>query len=640
LPKGLVGSLLRLCWAVLQDCSNEHPTLRRGFERDFSRLESLSAHSGEKVFTLLLPDLGSILESCLETGVLACHGKPLTRAINGRSSIPRLFQGLWRRIVHHDGSLRQDIDPRDIFLLRTLCALGKKVELDCAPAVVYKTVQEYYDVDSSLPPPSQIWRSGEYDSATLRSWSFLDHPTLCSVLGVGGTDNRDLLARTQRIGDRVSCLLGEFLPHAADFRHGPGAVSDLRTGLAYKYAFPNWGPRLASVFPPEEYAQANLDWGPDSDSRSFLAALHSEEPASKLCVVPKTQKAPRLIAAEPTANQWCQQAVANFLTVSIRHTCLGKSIDFKRQDLSGALACEASLTKKLATVDLSSASDRLSTWLIERLFRANYSLMRAFTAVRTRYIVNGIDKKSPKVHELRKFASMGSALTFPIQSIVFYVICVAAGCETEGLPDARWREAGRRVRVYGDDLIVPVEWMPRVRSLMKLLYLKINDSKTFVEGNFRESCGVDAYKGVDVTPIKVKRFYAESAPSTLQSVVDTSNNFFKKGLLEASKQIIAPIPPGLRKLIPWIPVGSGSFGLYTSSGFSTTARKRWNRDLHFWEYETLRFRAKADRTQRHEGFENLLQYFTEDPSSSPLSDWLSGVYSKPTTRMGRGWEAV
>jgi hypothetical protein len=525
-------------------------------------------------------------------------------------------------------------------MLRMLCNLGKKIELDCAPDVVFKTVQEYYDVDSSLPPSSQIWRDGEYDCATLRGWSLLDHPTLCSILGAGGTGNRDLLARTQRIGDRVSSLLGEFLPQSAYFKHGPGAVSDLRTGLAYKYAFPNWGPRLASVFPPEEFALANSEWGPYSGSRAYLETLRSEEPASKLCAVPKTQKAPRLIASEPTAHQWCQQAVATFLTVSIRRTCLGKSIDFKRQDLSGTAALEASKTKEYATVDLSSASDRLSTWLVERLFRGNFSLMRAFTAVRTRYIVNDIDKKSPKVHELRKFASMGSALTFPIQSIVFYILCVSAGLETEGLPDSRWRQLARRVRVYGDDLIVPVEWMPRVRSLMKLLYLKVNDSKTFVEGNFRESCGVDAYNGDDVTPIKVKRFYAESAPSTLQSVVDTANNFLKKGFRAAAAEIVSPIPSGLRKLIPDVPIGSGSFGLHTTGALEIHSRNRWNLHLHQWEYETLRFVSKADRTHRHEGFENLLQYFTEDPTTSTLSYWESGVFSKATTRMGRGWVAV
>lgn len=638
MSKGLVDQLLGLYHNILEDVVAYHPNDRGNCDRDYSRLMSLSEEWGVALFTLHLPAVDKVLTSALESGVLPKTGEPLTRTVNRRTRVPRLFQGLWSRLFAFNGCLRQDIDPHDLFLLRSLLNGGKKLELECSDTVLYTTVKEYYDVDQSLPPVSKIWSGEDYDPSVVRGWSLLDHPTCDGFFGNGGNlESRELLALTQRIGDRVAAMLGEYLPSQHQFKHGPGAVSDGRTGMVYKYAFPGWPSRLSQVFPADEFASANLNAVLDPHSASNPWDLSDEEPASKMCAVPKTQKAPRLIAAEPTAHQWCQQSVSSFLADSIRRSPLGNSIDFKRQDLSGQLALDSSLTKEFATVDLSSASDRLSCWLVERLFRANYSVLRALTASRTRYLTNDLDVKSPKLYELRKFASMGSALTFPVQSLVFLILCLSAGLATETTGMNGLATLTRRVRVYGDDLIVPVSWMPKLREILALCHLRINDAKTFEKGNFRESCGVDAFKGVDVTPIRVRRFFDESAPSTLQSAVDVSNNFYYKGLWNAANFMLSPVPAWMRELVPWVRHGSGSFGLYTASGFSSTSRERWNSNWHVQEYETLSFVAKADRTHRHEGFANLLQFFTEDPADQELSSWSSGYVAKATTRMRRGW---
>jgi hypothetical protein len=235
---------------------------------------------------------------------------------------------------------------------------------------------------------------------------------------------------------------------------------------------------------------------------------------------------------------------------------------------------------------------------------------------------------------------MGSALTFPVQSLSFYILCISAGLVATGTPVGSWKKLSGQVRVYGDDLIVPVSWMPVLQRLFELLYLKINSAKTFVKGNFRESCGTDAYNGVNVSPGQVLEVYDESRLGTLQGVVDSSNNLFVKGFTNMSNALLAPITAEIKRLIPFVRVGSESFGIYTGSGFSTTARKRWNRDLHRWEYQTFRFRPKRPGTQRHEGFANLLQFFTEDPTTSELAQWESGVFAKPATVISRGWEAL
>lgn len=640
--KGLVGRLNGLIRGLLLDISGHHPNLRRGFERDLSRLETLASNQGEKVYTLFLPALGKVFDQALETGVLAFGGIPLSRSINRRTTIPRLFQGMWKLFFDVHGCLKHDISPNDVLAMRTLLFAFKKYRMECPPEATFEAVKEYYDVDQALPPSSPEWDGLGDDLTIMRSRSVLDRLALSAGLYREVLTSRDdawLLSVTQSLGDRVSSLLGEFFPHRARFRHGPGAVSDLATGRGYKYLFPAWGPRLQHVFPASEFAFANLSSALNTDDWES-GGIPLLEGASTLHAVPKTQKGPRLIASEPTCNQWCQQAVRDFLNDSISHTVIGKSIDFSRQDLSGQLALAASVDKSLATVDLSSASDRLSCWLVERLFRANSSLLSAFIASRTRYIVNHIDKKSPKLYKLRKFASMGSALTFPVQSLSFYILCISAGLVATGTPVGSWKKLAGQVRVYGDDLIVPVSWMPVLQRLFELLYLKINSAKTFVKGNFRESCGTDAYKGVNVSPGQVLEVYDESRLGTLQGVIDSSNNLFMKGFTNMSNALLAPITTEIKRLIPFVRVGSESFGIYTGSGFSTTARKRWNRDLHRWEYQTFRFRPKRPGTQRHEGFANLLQFFTEDPTTAELAQWESGVFAKPATVISRGWEAL
>lgn len=641
--KGLVGSLIGLTRAVLADIRDFHPTLGRGFERDLLRLESLASNHGERVFTLFLPSLGKVFDQALETGVLAFENHPLSRSVNRRTTIPRLFQGMWRLFFDDSGCLKHDVAPHDVLLMRTLLFAFKKYRADCATKATNMVIKEYYDVDLALPPPSPEWDGVGDDLSAMRGRSVLDrlalHTDLFSGEEFSGDDAR-MLSVVQDVADRVSGVLGEFLPSHSRFRHGPGAVSDLKTGRAYKYAFPAWGPRLQFVFPASEFAEANLSRSLNT-SDGMPEGLPLVEGASVLHAVPKTQKGPRLIASEPTCNQWCQQAARDFLATTIRRSYIGRSIDFSRQDLSGALALAASVDKSLATVDLSSASDRLSCWLVERLFRGNHSLLSAFIASRTRYIINRLDKKSPKLYKLRKFASMGSALTFPVQSIVFYMICVSAGILAEGRTCGSIRRIGRQVRVYGDDLIVPVEWMPVLKRLLELLYLKINLAKTFTEGNFRESCGTDAFQGFNVSPGQVLEVFDESSLGTLQGVVDSSNNLYEKGFIRTSAQLLASVPAGIKKYIPWVALDSESFGLRTGSGFSTSARKRWNDRLHYWEYLTFRFRAKGTDTIRHEGFENLLQYFTEDPSTSEtLSFYETGVFSKALTVVGRGWEPV
>jgi len=102
---------------------------------------------------------------------------------------------------------------------------------------------------------------------------------------------------------------------------------------------------------------------------------------------------------------------------------------------------------------------------------------------------------------------MGSALTFPIESFVFATLCII-GIESQLKRQLTTEEVSTyfgRVRVYGDDIIVPTEFVISVINTLEAYGLKVNHHKSFWTGKFRESCGGDFYAGHDIKVVKVGR---------------------------------------------------------------------------------------------------------------------------------------
>ena len=648
MSKSYVSRFLDAYRNIFQDISANYPNLRRGFDRDMSRLKSASERLGESFFTIHLPAARKILDRAVSQGSLSpLDSIPFMGRINGRTLVPKLFSGLWLELFSVDGVLKQGADPNILLYLRTAFSLLKKLEGECSRSAAYAAVKEYYEIDTGLPEGASLWDSdGSFDH-DLRGYSLTDLSGVPTGGLFDGCDNPELplLALAQQIADRASTLLGEFIPGEWPFKHGPGATSEIPRGRGYKYLFPGWSRRLQRVFPGELFAIANPSILGEDFSIDSLCA--SSEAHARLIEVPKTYEAPRLIAAEPTCHQWCQQSIANFLAVRISQTHLGRSIDFRRQDLSRSLALSSSKDGKLATIDLKSASDRISCQVIERVFRLNRPLLEAMIVCRTRFIENRIDKKQPRLHKLRKFSTMGSALTFPVQSLLFYILTVTAGLTVDYGGKAKfWREAGDQVRVYGDDIIAPVAWVPTIERLLSLCHLRVNRNKTFSEGNFRESCGCDAFMGYDVTPLYVTQVDHGRSPTSAAAIRDIANNAFLKGFWHVSRWAEQLLPGRLRKELPTVGVKAADirgparalsvpYGLVSFCG-TRPAKVRWNEDLQEEQYRASIVFDGA-RGSRSEGPANLLQYFTEEPAGTQVNEWSSGVFGRSDPRHRLGW---
>nr|UJQ85207.1 MAG: hypothetical protein 3 [Leviviridae sp.] len=532
--KSQVTCMFHVVEGVLMDVQRAYPTLK-GVDLDLERLSLLLEKRGIGVLTLDLPARGTALVRALETGFLDASG---TKRYSKRYAVPRLFAGLYMKIFDCNLCLRDDFDVNALMFLRQLLELGKKLEIPCSRRRTSNAIKEYIHVESTITPPTYFWGR---DSLGHIGGAYRVH--LCDPVGSdlplfpessGDREIIRLLNRCQRIADTISRSLGTFCPDCVidesrakgislGLRHGPGAVAEHSGRFYDKFRFSNWSPKLEHFYPFSS-------WGRMPNDVDHKVLRH--EAPSRLICVPKTAKSPRIIAAEPSEHMFTQNLFASWLTEKFRTTPIGAFLDLRDQRKSGELVLSASLNRELATIDLSSASDRLSLWVVERIFRSNPSILHAIHATRTRWLrlPNG------ECLELKKFASQGTALTFPVQSLVFLVIALA--CSGEGNPDDinSMLRLRNRVRVYGDDIIIPVHRYAATTSLLTRMGLKVNDEKSFHLGSFRESCGVDAYKGYDVTPCKPKTFVADSSASSV-AVLDQINNLFYKGYWNASEQL-------------------------------------------------------------------------------------------------------
>nr|QDH90029.1 MAG: RNA-dependent RNA polymerase [Leviviridae sp.] len=651
--KSQVNALLHVMNGIFSDLRSAYPSMR-GLGLDFEYLTLLTRSRGLGLYTLDLPNLDALLLEGLETGRLPICG-PLSRVVSKGTKVPKFLSGLWLRVFDKDGCLRPGVDSLAILFLRQISCLGKKIVTECSYDRIAATIGEYHGIERQLRDPVVRWDSDDVDFENgaddrhLGESTAYSHSAYPSSLFSQGESPEErlvrrrengrleyLLDRVQQVADLIAEAIGPFDSldlsgsresegRGSGLKHGPGAVAE-RLENHEKSDFPNWPHKLDNYFPFEFVGKT---------ANSDVERPLNHEVASRLIQVPKTAKAPRLIAAEPTAHQYCQQLVWSFLRERTSALFKGYFVNFRRQDLSGEMVIRASLDRSLATVDLSSASDRLTCWTVERVFRRNPTLLHALHAVRTRYTRDNISDV-PTFLRLKKFASQGSATTFPVQSIVF--LTLALGVSIKGRIDwsSIWK-LSNQVRVFGDDIILPSHGYAPLLAIMETLQLKVNTSKSYVTGFFRESCGSEAYLGDDVTPVKPKTVVAGS-PAACQAIIDTSNNLFNKGFWNASDNLLHSLPLHIRRNTRIVDQHTAGFrGLTSYSGsYESHLRKRWNSRLHRHEVRVWSLQDQARKTDRG-GFPALLD-FLSSPHNTEHARIVSEYSGNRKTRGGFLWE--
>lgn len=656
--KSYVKDLAQLAHAVLIDVAQTFPPLAAEIlNKDLQRLRLSGRNRGLAFYTKDLPALGKALDRSLDTGTYASGGVHLSGRISGRVQVPKFLRGLYLRVFDPMGRLQENPDVLAIRFLRQIFYLGKKVVVECSEGDVNREVANFIAVDDGLPEPDQFWSR--------------PHPTLrqvqdCTVeaVDVGRCRYRDALpgfydTLRQCVGI-VTRGFWAYSPDPARCKHGPGAVAEGPRSIN-KYHFRYWNESLDNYFPISEFGCHNWNWAREVTERllmshrgSHLDAERSSELrptdnsvapdklgsildqharcVSRLIAVPKDRDKPRLIAAEPLANQYCQQEIKTFLYDIVEKGPLRDLVGFRDQTRNQKACLEGSLTGELVTLDLKAASDHLLPEHVARLFESSLTLLGAAHAVRSQGVQYADPKYGLRIHTLRKYACMGSALTFPLQALWYLCLALASVAYIRRQkPTPAWltSQCGK-VSVFGDDIIVPKDVGPTLVEVLTLEGFKVNTQKSFMgPGGFRESCGVDAFRGSDVTPISTHGPCLKSAES-VASRVAAANNAVMAWMPTLSRALAATVPKG----IPWIEAGSTAFGLRTFGAPPRLLRSRWNKNLQIVEVRCLSPVSETRRTPT--GDETpLLQYFLERPS--PETTWSSGVTEFHPTKLRWVW---
>jgi len=276
-------------------------------------------------------------------------------------------------------------------------------------------------------------------------------------------------------------------------RHSGGSsigVKFMDTSLEAKMTFPISGTKSACRL-WEHYK--HWDWNYysqacDLNESPVLSPETISVDGSRATTVPKTNKIDRFIAVEPTLNMFWQQGISAVMNKRLERVGLSLQRD---QEKHRSLAFVGSITEAYGTIDFSSMSDRLSLAVCHYLLPKEwYSLLFSVRSHRT-----SLRGESLPLHMI---STMGNATTFPLETLILYCLANSACSQIQG------REAldlaRHDVHVFGDDCILPSRACGEFIRACEQVGFKTNDSKTFVTGPFRESCGGDFYHGRDVRP--------------------------------------------------------------------------------------------------------------------------------------------
>jgi len=468
--------------------------------QDYKYVLDRTKHEGLSFLTITLPTFAKDFEYCLEQGKV---DNTVFLSFRKNGSLPAFLRGFSCLVFdRRTGVLLDNPDLGAIYAVRQLTLLFSKILLDCEQHRIDAAFQDFLECEKEV-------------RSLYQKRSHSDFQRMSTLL----------------FGQMFSDIDREVYEGRISPKHGPGSTADGLLGNQ-KFRQMSWPCRLERYFPYVDMVLPSRTWFDVMDEVDFLEP--GRELPVKVIHVPKTMKTPRIIAVEPTAMQYAQQGILALIQDAIKGSYLDGFIGLDDQGPNQLLARQGSLHGDLATLDLSEASDRVSCETVSYMLRRHRHFHDAVLDCRSRRA----RLPSGEVIPLAKFASMGSALCFPMEAMVFLVAIFLGIEEDLGRPLTKSdiKSYLGRVRVYGDDIIVPVDHVRSVISSLEYFGLKVNSRKSFWNGKFRESCGREFYAGSDVSVVRVRRVIPSSRKDVQEIVSADSlrNQLFRIGLEDAA----------------------------------------------------------------------------------------------------------
>jgi len=596
--KSQVAFAASLYHALWDDLIRFYPELRESLALDLQTLTRRLNSEGITFVTRALPELGKAFLAGYQTGKLELP--PSFKTKKGEN-LPMFLNGLVAMVFLVDGTLRENPVISAVADLHQITAMSGKLKLPYTPLQEEKVISDFIRTESEL-----------YVS------DGMEDPML----------NRASSIVSRVFSEHITCY--DLIP-----RHGPGAVA---TGESNDE---KWRPKRKFKNLHREFGYYSFFW---CNSRHLVSSVdeyraleNRDISIAKIRLVPKDSKGPRLISMEPLEVQYCQQSVMLYMYQRIENHRLTRGhVNFSDQTTNGQIALEASFHEGCSTLDMKEASDRVSVDLVKALFSGT-ALLRYLLASRS----DATELPNGTVLPLRKFAPMGSAVCFPVESLVFYALAVASIVELHGVTENEAREA---VYVYGDDLIVETRFTQAVLDTFPRYGLKFNPGKCFVRGPFRESCGVDAFLGRNITPVRWRTPWQEHlSAKDVVSLLAFSNLLYERAYMRAASFLKESLENSLQSCLPVLYQGAGELK-------SPIIRPVFSPGFLALKSRFPRFFATRIKWDRRLQRPVALVLMLENPQApSKLTDWwrllpqILGMQApnRPSShaRLKRGWSA-
>lgn len=468
--------------------------------QDLSYVAERARREGIEFLTVTLPNLGKALESALRTGHL--ERVPGFAVVKG-SIRPQLFNRAWKQLFSREGELLWNLAPTYRALTRQHCGL--------AVLAIRQLTLMFYKLELPHCPDKC---ASVIESFVRNEWELFTH----------AIEKQEELQKdplTERARYVIRMVLGPFHRDCLSPRHGSGA-SACATEPWNRFGEPRYSAKLARCFPYDEWFVSGLN-GLEAADWLREEAVDDHLPA-RVALVPKDSRGPRLISCEPREHMFIQQGLMTLMYERFqRYPNIKAGLDCTDQTRNRYLAVLASEWQSHATIDLKDASDRVANWLVEELFPPDW--WEALDACRTSstLLPNGLEMY------LSKFAPMGSACCFPVEALVFFALATATVYASKEKiyqvffkRNAEEVPALERISVFGDDIIVPTQFADEVMINLERYGMLVNRNKSYVTGPFRESCGMDAYDGFDVSIVRVRHL-----PLAVGSQSDINHAMFR-----------------------------------------------------------------------------------------------------------------
>lgn len=551
--------------------------------KDLQTLSERIENEGTSFVKVTLPLLGKALDYGLVTGHFVC---PANFRVKRNTCLPMLCGSVFKQIFkEEDGILLSNPNFISIFFLRQFLLLDSKLISEPTPDQKKVAVQGFIERQRLLREKK----------------IYADHPVLSRARALLG-----------RVLNRLD--LSDISP-----RHGPGIVAE-RKDRFERWDFDYWPAKAEKHYPYLVYGtqslRASLERGTGVPLRKVME--------TRCCLVPKDFKGPRLISAESSATQYLQQGqMLSVMDYIDKHPILSRSIKLRDQTQNQKMAQRA-VRDNLVTLDLSNASDTVSTVLVWYLLADVPVLRSQLMSTRSDYMSHDGNRT-----KLVAFAPMGSAVCFPVETLVFWALTMASLMlarhqlsRQQSHSESSWRryliELSSSISIFGDDIIIPEDGLDILIGTLDSVGCSVNASKTCYRTPFRESCGTEWMNDTDVTIIRNRRYHYEDDKKFEHYPVlcDLQRKFFLRGLHHTAEVITSwagEIWPTVRCSILHYPADPGLRGWIASN--RVLSQRKWirpgarGRGCVSANFSLERFSGNCDS-----GFESLVHdpYFARE----------------------------